>query len=329
MKQSKKTKKALLLIIISAAFLIILLGLPSIVQKIIKPIKCNGHAKLCNRPLNEVVFATTHNAMSIADYDWFGPSHEHSITSQLNSGIRALMLDTHYFDAAKSISSYFPDANQKELLLIQKLVDATGAKTKGGTYVCHIICQLGSTPLVKTLKEIGRFLKLNSNEVIVIIFEDKISVADTEKAMRQSGVLPYLYSHTNNKPWPTLKELISQNKRLMVMAEVEGPPPSWYHHVWDYVEETPYSFEDVEAMSCISNRGGTNKSFFLLNHWIEKVTPSRIDAKQINEYDFLLKRAQKCAQERNHEIPNFIAVNFHNLGGVIKVVDKLNETPQN
>jgi hypothetical protein len=61
----------------------------------------------------------------------------------------------------------------------------------------------------------------------------------------------------------------------------------------------------------------------LLNHWIERVSPSRVDAVRVNEYEFLLSRARRCAEERG-QIPNFVAVNFHLAGDVVRVVDALN-----
>ena len=289
---------------------------------------CNGHKELCNRRLDEVAIAMTHNGMSIADYGWFGPSHKDSITNQLNAGIRGIMLDTHYYDAATSIATYFPDASVEQLEKIGKIVDGIKMKKKDGTYLCHLLCHLGSSILSEGLSEITTFLDENPAEVVVIIFEDKITNKDTLQAFEESELIKYVYTHSPDQPWPTLGELIKQNKRLVVMAEVENPPPAWYHHAWDYVEETPYSYKTAKEMNCIPNRGNTNKPFFLINHWLEKIEPSVEDAEKVNEYQFLLKRAQKCAKERNHRVPNFIAVNFYNRGDVIKVVDKLNNVNQ-
>ena len=61
----------------------------------------------------------------------------------------------------------------------------------------------------------------------------------------------------------------------------------------------------------------------MLNHWIERASPSRVDSAQLNEYQFLLDRAQQCAEERG-QIPNFVAVNFYLNGDVFDVVDELN-----
>jgi len=117
--------------------------------------------------------------------------------------------------------------------------------------------------------------------------------------------------------------MIDGGQRLVVMAEVEGPPPAWYHHAWDFAEETPYWFKDPTEFSCQPNRGDTGKPFFLLNHWIERVSPSRMDAVHINDDEFLPDRAQQCAEERG-QIPNFVAVNSYLIGEVVDVVDELN-----
>jgi hypothetical protein len=87
--------------------------------------------------------------------------------------------------------------------------------------------------------------------------------------------------------------------------------------------ETPYTFVTNDDFSCAVNRGGEDKQFFLLNHWIQRGSPNRVDASIVNEYDFLLNRARQCAEERG-KLPNFVAVNFYQNGDVFRVVDELN-----
>ncbi len=284
---------------------------------------CNGHVELCDRPLNEVAFAATHNSMSISDYGWLWPSHDGSLTAQLDAGIRAFLIDTHYFDAAASLSSYFDDAPPQVQEVALRAINAVGFESREGTFLCHIMCQLGSTPLPETLAEFRAFLESHPREVVVIVIEDKISVEDTAEAFESSGLTPYLYVHQSSQSWPTLEEMIEQQKRLLVMAEVGKGPPDWYNNVWDYAQETPYSFESPESFNCAPNRGDSGNPFFLLNHWIERVSPSRVDAVRVNEYEFLLNRARQCAEERGH-IPNFVAVNFYLAGDVVDVVNELN-----
>ncbi len=146
--------------------------------------------------------------------------------------------------------------------------------------------------------------------------------------IQETGLDELVYSYEPGTPWPTLREMIENNERVLVMAEYEGPPPEWYLHAWDNTEEMPYSFSDVadfddETYSCQPNRGEVDKPFFLLNHWITRASPSRVDAAIINDYDYLLDRARQCAEERG-QLPNFLAVNFYLNGDVFDVADELN-----
>ncbi|MTB01903.1 MAG: hypothetical protein F2535_04250, partial [Actinobacteria bacterium] len=59
--------------------------------------KCNGFSELCDKPLNEVAFLGAHNAMSTAaDPGWLFYEQTKSIPAQLDFGVRALLVKTHY-----------------------------------------------------------------------------------------------------------------------------------------------------------------------------------------------------------------------------------------
>lgn len=304
---------------------LLLLGLPlaRLAINVVRPKPCNGSVALCDKPVNEVVFPTTHNSMSISEYGWLWPTHDGTLTDQLNDGIRGLLVDTHYYDVGASLKAYLPNAPEAALEVANQVAAKVGRAPREGTFTCHMICPIGSTPLVEMLGEVRAFLDDNSREVLIIVVEDKISPEDTARVFDEAGLTRYLYTHTDGQAWPTLRQMIEQDKRLIVMAEVEGPPPAWYAHVWDYTMETPYSFSSPDQFSCEPNRGGTGKPFFLMNHWIERVSPSRVDAEIINSYDVLRARALQCAQERG-KMPNLIGVNFYLNGDLMRVVDELN-----
>jgi len=58
---------------------------------------CDGYAQLCGRRLDQVVLAGTHNAMSAADSPgWFIANQQHAIARQLDDGLRAFKISTHY-----------------------------------------------------------------------------------------------------------------------------------------------------------------------------------------------------------------------------------------
>lgn len=224
----------------------------------LKPIKCNGYTELCDRPVNEVVFATTHNSMSISDYGWVWPSQDGTITDQLNYGIRAFLIDTHYYDAVDSLSGYFPNASKIEIAAANKVFDRVGVEKRDGLFLCHIVCQLGSTPLENTLEEFKDFLKNNRHDVIVLVIEDNISTQDTLKAFEDAGLTKYAYEY-NGGAWPTMRELVRKNKRLIVMGE-NTQTNYWYMNAWENTMDTPYNFKNYDEIasvdSCDVNRGG-------------------------------------------------------------------------
>ncbi|MCW5893138.1 MAG: hypothetical protein KIT14_21700 [bacterium] len=252
--------------------------------------RCNGDAALCDRRYDQVAYATTHNAMSNADEGWLGPNQRRGIGRQLEDGIRGLMLDTHY--------------------------------DGGVAHLCHAFCQLGKETLVSGLFKIRRYLDLHPQEVVTIIFEAYVSEADTAAAFAAAGLLPALHVQPAAAPWPTLRQLIDAETRLVVFTDVRGALP-WHHYVWDYASETPYSFETPAQLSCAPNRGNPSRPLFILNHFLTQILGSPQLAEQINHNPLFIDRARACQTARNR-LPNFVTVDFHDIGDVFAVTATLN-----
>ncbi len=284
---------------------------------------CNGHAELCDRPINEIAYAASHNSMSIAEYGWIWPMHDGTLTDQLDAGVRALLIDTHYIDGPQEREELLEALPEKSQRVAQEAFQTITEPGRDGEYMCHQLCGLGWSDLESGLEEIRLFLEENPRELLFLIIQDEISAEDTLQVGAASGLEPYIYTHPEGEAWPTLGELIDKNERLIVMAENEGPPPDWYTNAWDVTEETPYTFVMPDQFSCEPNRGGTGKPFFLLNHWIQRGSPNRVDGARVNAYDFLLDRAQECEEARG-KMPNFVAVNWYRQGDLFDVVDTLN-----
>ncbi len=97
------------------------------------PAECNGAVELCQRRFDEAAYPTTHNAMSNADEGWVNPNQYHAISDQLAAGVRALMLDAHYWEET--------------------------------AYLCHTVCQLGSKPLAACLHTMS-----SQDKVALVLF---------------------------------------------------------------------------------------------------------------------------------------------------------------
>src|SRR3546814_8770582 len=56
------------------------------------------------------------------------------------------------------------------------------------------------------------------------------------------------YAHTPGDPWPTMGELLSEGKQLLVLSEsTSGVTPAWYHAAFRLVQETDYAAETLRS----------------------------------------------------------------------------------
>jgi hypothetical protein len=286
---------------------------------------CNGHPELCDRGYDEVVYAATHNSMSSPDVVEVWPEHDGDIAAQLDAGVRALLIDTHHWTplvSSEQLTALDPFIRSD---IARAIYDRLGPlrEARDGTFLCHAHCALGAMPFVDGLVQIREFLEANPHEVVTLIVQDAITPEETTADFTAAGLDPYLYERPDDEPWPTLGEMVDSGHRLVVFAEEERPPPAWYRNAFEEMQETPFLFTTPERMSCVPNRGDPEAGLFQLNHWVQRVAPDRVDAVVVNEFDFLVGRARECQEERGL-LPNYIAVNFYNIGDLMAAVDALN-----
>jgi hypothetical protein len=301
---------------------------------------CNGHPELCDRRLNQVAFAMTHNSMSAADIpNWMFPNQERGIREQLEDGVRGFMIDVHYGvpvgDRVKTLIENEENARKKyEAALGKEGVEAAmrirdrliGEKEEErDVYMCHGFCELGDTRFVTALEEMRDFLVANPNEVLIVIIQDEgVTPPDVAACFAKSGLEEFVYKGSVKPPWPTLREMIGRDERVLVFAENNAEGVPWYHPAFDVLQETPYGFKDPSEFSNAPNRGDTGGSLLLMNHWIQTApAPLPSNAEIVNAYDLLLKRARACKRERQM-MPNLVAVDFYRTGDLFKVVRTLN-----
>jgi len=300
---------------------------------------CNGSPVLCDRRVNEVVFPGAHNAMSNTGVvGWMFPHHQHDIAGMLDDGIRALALDIHYgIQGSDRVKTDFeregvsqekiekaigPEGTAAALRIRDRIV--VGEGSEHGIYFCHGFCELGAYSVVPTLKQIRDFMVSHPDEVVILIVEDYVSPEDLKKLFEDSGLMEVVDTGSVRPPWPTLRELIQANQRVIVFIESGRPGVSWLHPTLGTIQETPYTFHKPEDFSCRPNRSGTEGSLFLMNHWIETTpAPKPSMAEQVNAYDALLARAQQCQKERGR-LPNIISVDFYDIGDLFRVVRTMN-----
>jgi hypothetical protein len=310
---------------------------------------CNGHVELCDRPLDDVAFAGTHNAMSSPTYpDWLFAQQEKGLEGQLDDGVRALLIDAHFGnevggrvltdlsgrDERKAAEeSLGPRGFEAAMRIRDSLLGGNAPRGPRKMWLCHGFCEVGAIPLTQGLQEVTDFVVRHPRQVILIVIQDEgPTPQDLATAFDDAGLTPYVYKGTlprTREGWPTLGELIDSGQRVVVMVESHAYDPKvpWIHNAYDYTQETPYHFTRPSQFSCAENRGPSTAPLFLLNHWIDtSPAPRPSNAAKVNAYDVLLGRARECERERG-QMPNIIAVDFYKTGDVMKVVDTLNRIP--
>jgi hypothetical protein len=119
--------------------------------------------------------------------------------------------------------------------------------------------------------------------------------------------------------------LIDTGKNLLVFAERGDPGgPPWYHSMYDWFQETQFTYTNRNQFNCQPNRGKPDAPLFLINHWITVSPPNPPEEAVVNSRAVLEKRIQQCLRERGL-VPNILQVQFAERGDLISVVQSLNE----
>lgn len=258
--------------------------------------QCNGSQYLCSKRYHEVAYLTTHNAFNAEQEGFLLPNQNVGVTQQLNDGVRGFMIDVY---------------------------DLGGVPT-----VYHGQSFLGTASLLSVLMEIRDFMDNHPAEVVTIILECYVSSTVIESELIDAGLYTYLYSKPASGPWSTLEEMINSNKRLVIFTDVDDalPGQEWYHYAWDHCVETHYSVNNINAFTNDYNRGNASNDLFIFNHFVTSaLTGTGLPnlASSVNDLGFLLPRIQDHFAQYS-KFPNFVTLDFYDIGSGLEVVDTLN-----
>jgi len=275
---------------------------------------CNGSPANCPLPLDEMMFGMVHNAMSSEEGDFIiGYNHYYGLEKALVAGYRGINLDV--------------------------------CSCGGVLQFCHNVCDLGERMPNEVFTNTLQFLNDYPSEVLVLLFEASseqgpISWSDLYSEMANvDGFTDLLYVHTEGQAWPTMGELVSSNKRIIVFYFNGGSCdndvcPSEFHPWFTYAAETQFesaSLNDLQdyEYSCQVTRGPGSTSdektqqasFLVVNNF---VTPPDPDAAAVaNSKDFLANRLAECANLSGKR-PNFVYLDFWSEGVTAELVQYAN-----
>lgn len=302
---------------------------------------CNGHAELCDRPYNDVAYATTHNAMSVASSPgWFIPEQADPIPTQLDQGVRGLLIDVWPGRDAGGVTVTASDRTNLARQIIRQdfgaaaltaaaqYSNARAGSPSGPTslYLCHGLCEIGSESFPQMLNSLHTWMEDNPNEVVTLFIEEYAPSSEVAADIIDAGLAPMAATPpAKGDTWPTLGEMITSGKRLVVMIENGKTPKNapWMVNGFTITQDTPYTFRSADDFSCDENRGPNDAPLLLVNHWLAGATSLVSNAQKVNTEAVLGGRMRRCQSERG-QIPNFVAVNFVSVGDTFTVVDQLN-----
>jgi hypothetical protein len=161
---------------------------------------CNGLDSICDLRVDEILYATVHNAMAtFEDGFLFGPNHQYKLEGALEAGYRGLNLDIC---------------------------------NCGGEHIfCHGICTLGPRTVDDVMLGVNQFLDDNPTEVVVFIYQVNSNVDQEvnlqgfyDKMTLVDGFVDKIYVHDGpNSTWPTLGELTDPNvNKVRTMLDLSG-----------------------------------------------------------------------------------------------------------
>ena len=311
--------------------------------------RCNGHAALCDRPLDEVVLAATHNSMSVPLPGWVSAEQERPIGGQLEDGIHGLLLDTHYGDRlAERPHPHVlrerrgPAARERAGRRVAgqrpgRPAPARAARVPRRGHARHVplphLLRARRHAARDGLKDIHDFLATHPREVVVMVNQDYVKPADFVEAIDDADLTPYAFTPPRGSEWPTLREMIEDGRRLVMLAENRAgrralvPARLRAPDRGDAVRLRLRGGADRPGRArggLPPNRGPAGAPLFLINHWVTTARSSaRATPRRSTPTTRCCAASATCERVRDH-LPNLLAINFYKEGDVFRVVDTLN-----
>jgi hypothetical protein len=267
-----------------------------------------------SRPFDRYTWVTTHNAFTS---NGTFPNQSQTIAEQLNSGVRGLMLDLHF--------------------------------SNGRVRLCHNVCRsLGTQAFADLLNEtILPFLDAHPDAILTLQLEDFTTLRQLATELEMA---PGLAGTTfdpdswDTRGWPTYQQMLDRGQRVLIFSLNEtntGAIPAG-DGIVDIMATSEYTVENYWSLgatplrhdfSCVSRWGEdvrplarqavTGKPgwrpLFTMNQF--HGVPAQVHAGSDNSYEALTARYLDYCRPVAKRKPNFIAVDFHDVGDTAKVAD--------
>jgi hypothetical protein len=279
---------------------------------------CNGHSELCERKYGNTTFLGSHDSFAFSGNPFaLARTQEIDVEAQLTMGVRMLQAQSHM--------------NGKDL------------------HFCHTSCTLFDGGTVEDyLNKVKHFLDRHPNEVLTLIFTnpESVSVSEVWKPIfDKTGFTDMAYTPPqpvmSRDDWPTLGEMIESGKRVVIFLDHGAesrtePAVDFVLPQFQMVWEDKYDPTDNHFPCKVDRTAGPlapNQQLSLINHNLNAnifpigrgiLIPARLDSPRTNSVDEIEKHAEHCAPFVDDRSPNFVMLDFVNVGQGVTAVAKLN-----
>jgi hypothetical protein len=232
----------------------------------------NGDVKQANNNKNH--FTEPSDTINYADYRYVGTHNSHvyprffktvrqqdqSILGQLAYGVRGLMLDTYAWDLGSPSSLVGP--KDSKICLSHPKPGALAFTQKGTTTYQSFKYEL---------RRVVEFMKANPKAVITIIFEnysDNAGLAQEIKDVMAKAKYDPIFKVSDlvGGNWPTLGEMRSKNKRLVMFTQ-RGANTDVTFSQFNYMVENKYSTTDENELCNLRGESKNDKLLVVFNNF--------------------------------------------------------------
>jgi len=275
---------------------------------------CNGHSDLCDRKYGNTTFVGAHDSFAFSSNPFaISRTQEVDVTAQLRLGVRLLQAQAHM--------------NGKNV------------------HFCHTSCALyDGGKVVDYFGKVKRFLDRYPNEVLTIIIAnpEKLSASVWKPVFESSGLanMAYIPPQTpmTREDWPTLKEMLDSGRRVVVFIDkgAEEHPIPYLLPQFTMMWEDEYDPTDIAFPCKVDRTSGPLLPSQQLNLMNQNLNidlmpigrgiriPDRLNTPRTNSVYSITTHARHCAPLVNDRNPNFVLVDFVNVGQAVRAVAHLN-----
>ncbi|KAJ7099253.1 PLC-like phosphodiesterase [Mycena belliarum] len=278
---------------------------------------CNGRAELCGRSYGNVTFGGAHDSFAFSKNPLaLARVQEVDVPTQLGLGMRMLQAQSHIKD--------------------------------GVLHFCHTSCALfDGGKVVDYLKTVKKFLDANPNEVLTLILtnpENQSPAKVWKPAFDEAGISALAFVPpalpVKQADWPTLGEMIDKGKRVVVFMDAGADGADKVDFIlpeFQMIWEAPFSSTNDKFPCKIDRIDGPLKDvehMYMINHNLNKniiplfgaevLVSDPIHAPKTNGVESILADANGCAPLGGARAPNFVLLDYVNLGDPMAAVNRLN-----